>query len=542
MAGTAPNAQLARFQSKAKETLAGFTTGQKTMTVITVLAVVIGGYLFMGIAGKPTYSPLFSNLGGTDAAAITAKLTAAHIPYQLADGGATILVPAKDVFQERIDMSAAGLPNSNQQGYSLLDKEGITTSEFQQQVEYQQAVEGELDQTIEAINGVQSAVVNVVIPQDTVFSGSSGSPSASVLLELQPGVTLSSSQVQAVVHLVASSIENMTPAEVTVTDQNGDMLAAPGVSSATAGVGANDQQTESYDNELSTEIQNDLASVLGPGMAIVHVNAQLDFDQSQVNTKTYAPKGTAVSSSSTKETYGGNSTSSAVTGGVLGQTTPTTTPAGAATTPTTVPAGVPGSNYIQNSNTNNNAVSVSNRSDVTAPGSVTRMSVAVLINSSVKDSPAVIKAFVANAVGLDTKRGDSMSVGTLSFNNTQAKSAATALKAATSTKSMSSMLATVRTALILLVVALLVLYALRKLTKPVRTAIQLPLEELDLDEELELSAANMMPALSRGDPHVVASRARAAVSAADAAALGEMIDQDPAAIAEMLRGWLSEER
>ena len=113
------NPQLARAQAKVKTTLSQFTTGQKTVTAVALVVVILGGYLFMSWAGKPTYAPLFSNLGASDAAAITQKLSADHIPYQLTDGGATIMVPSKDVYQQRITMSAANLPNDDQQGYSL---------------------------------------------------------------------------------------------------------------------------------------------------------------------------------------------------------------------------------------------------------------------------------------------------------------------------------------------------------------------------------------------------------------------------------------
>ena len=124
----------------------------------------------MSWAGKPSYVPLFSNLSSSDAAAITQKLAANKVPYELAEDGQQVLVPQGDVYQQRLDMAAAGLPSSGDQGYSLLDSSGVTTSQFQQQVEYQQAVSDELEKTIESISGVSSALVNVVIPQQSLFS------------------------------------------------------------------------------------------------------------------------------------------------------------------------------------------------------------------------------------------------------------------------------------------------------------------------------------------------------------------------------------
>ena len=179
------NGLLLRLRDRAKEVMDGFSSGQKAVVVVAVLAVVIGGYMFMSWASQPSYVPLFSNLSSTDAAAITQKLATNKVPYQLSEGGQQVMVPAADVYQQRLDMAAAGLPSSGDQGYSLLDTfEVVYPSQFQQQVEYQQAVSDELDQTIESINGVSSAVVNVVIPQQSLFSSGSDQPSASVLVSL----------------------------------------------------------------------------------------------------------------------------------------------------------------------------------------------------------------------------------------------------------------------------------------------------------------------------------------------------------------------
>ena len=187
-------------------------------------------------------------------------------------------------------MAAAGLPSSGDQGYSLLDSSGVTTSQFQQQVEYQQAVSDELEQTIESINGVSSAVVNVVIPQESLFSSSADQPSASVLVSLEAGLTLTAEQVEAIVHLVASSIEGLTPDNVTVADSNGDVLNAPGTDAGNVAAGTIEQQeTDTYDQSLDDSLQDMLATVLGPGNAVVHASALLDFDQTQITSQIYDP-------------------------------------------------------------------------------------------------------------------------------------------------------------------------------------------------------------------------------------------------------------
>ena len=318
--------------------MSGFSSGQKAMVSVAVLAVVLGGYIFMSWAGKPSYVPLFSNLSSADAASITQKLATNKVPYELAEGGEQIMVPAGDVYQQRLDMAADGLPSSGSQGYSLLDTAGVTTSEFQQQVEYQQAVSDELEQTIESITGVNSAQVSVVIPQESLFTSSSDQPSASVLVSLDPGSSLTAEQVQAIVHLVASSVEGLSPNDVTVADSNGDVLNAPGTDAGNVAAGTMDeQQTDSYDQDLDTSIQDMLATVLGPGNAVVHASAQLDFDQTQTSSEIYNPNNQApipVQQASSKETYTGANASQAAQG-ILGAGSATTLPVNAASTPIT---------------------------------------------------------------------------------------------------------------------------------------------------------------------------------------------------------------
>ena len=113
-----------RLRDRSKEIMAGFSSGQKAVVIVAVLAVVVGGYLFMSWASKPSYVPLFSNLSSSDAAAITQKLAANKVPYELSEDGQQVMVPEGDVYQQRLDMAAAGLPSSGDQGYSLLDSAG----------------------------------------------------------------------------------------------------------------------------------------------------------------------------------------------------------------------------------------------------------------------------------------------------------------------------------------------------------------------------------------------------------------------------------
>lgn len=538
--------------------MAGFSTGQRAVVGVAVLAVVIGGYLFMGWAGKPTYVPLFSNLSSTDAAAITQKLAGAKEPYQLAEGGQQVLVPQGAVYQERLDMAAAGLPSAGNQGYSLLDSAGVTTSQFQQQVEYQQAVSDQLEKTIESINGVTSAQVSVVIPQQSLFSNSSDQPSASVLVALQPGTALGAEQVQAIVHLVASSIEGLSSDNVTVADSNGDVLNAPGTNSAAVAAGTMDQQqTVAYEQSLDSSIQAMLAGVLGPGNAVVQTNAQLDFSQTQTNSQIYDPNKQGpipVQQATSKQVYSGPGANQAA-GGVLGSVTTlpstttakttTTTKKGAKTTtslPTSSVTTVP--SYVQSGQSQQNVVSEVTKTVDSAPGALVRLSVAVVVNSSVKNvSPAVISKLVSAAAGLQPSRGDAIQVAFMTFNQTQAQQAAAQLKAAAGAKSQAALMGEAKTGLVLLGVVILLVISLRRITKTTRVPLALPAgyQHLELeqgegygdDEDATLALGASMHE-GRPEAYVPVS----APLESEVSHIGQMIEREPERIAEMLRAWL----
>src|SRR5579875_3079588 len=231
-----PANEITRVREAVRRFATGFTPGQKAVTIAALVALVVGVGLLVSFTGRPTYAPLFTNVQPADAASITAKLTSDKVPYQLADGGSTIMVPAADVATERLSLAQAGLPATSTVGLSLLDKEGITTSSMTQQADYLQALQGELEQTIDSIQGVSGAQVNIALPANQTFSLNNNNPTgASVLVSMQPGATLSGNEVSAIVHLVASSVPNLDMSDVTVADNSGDLLAGPGVSASAGG-------------------------------------------------------------------------------------------------------------------------------------------------------------------------------------------------------------------------------------------------------------------------------------------------------------------
>ncbi len=428
----------------------GFTSGQKVTVVLVTALLAMGGLFLMQMTSQPVYSPLFTGLSATDAASITQKLTASKVPYQLANGGQTILVPQTQVYQERLDMAQAGLPANSTVGLSLLDKVGITSSTLTQQADYQRALQGELASTIEAIQGVTSAQVNLALPPTDVFAISqSQQPSASVLVTLSPGVQLSPGQVQGIVHLVASSIPNLTPGNVTVVDSSGNVLSAPGFDNSAA---QNSSATNAFDQSLQASIQSMLNNVAGPGNADVRVSAQLNFNQVKTTTSSVAtnnkgvPLSTPTQVQSSTQTYTGTGTPPS---GVLGTLTPAT-------------GATQSSNYSQKQTTTNYAVSQVNQTVSQSPGQIQSISVAVLLNSAVKGvSASKVKQLVAAAVGYNAKRGDQLSIVSLPFSAAATAQAKASQSAAASASSMSSYLGLAKIALLVLGVIAVMFLMLR---------------------------------------------------------------------------------
>jgi flagellar M-ring protein FliF len=463
-------------------------------------------------------------------------------------------VPQAQFYQLRIDLSSAGLPSKGSPGWALLDKQGITTSEFRQRVDYQRALEGELANTIAAIDGVGTADVHLVIPKDDVFAGDATKPSASVLIRPTGSARLGSQQVQAVVHLVASSVEGLDAASVTVADSTGKVLSAPGTDLGAAG-DAHAEQQAAFESHLGASLQTLLEPVVGAGHAVVRVSATLDFDKRSTKTETYQPDqgAPAVRETTTKEDYKGMSPTA---GGVLG-------PSG---TPTTDASG---SNYTKEAAERSFAVSKVNEEVDSAPGAVQRLTVAVLLDrSKTKVQTRQVEDLVRAAAGLDATRGDAVQVTTADFDSTSVKAAEQAEAAASSAQRTGQLMAIGRSAgmVLLLLIVLFFGYRSARTATVNRVPLGLPAGSLGTlgasqgghAAALALSAA-MGPNASEGAaglaPVLAEITGEAAAALPPAASrpapvpvksisdqANELVSSQPEDVAQMLRGWLGDRR
>jgi flagellar M-ring protein FliF len=514
-------AALAGPLARIRSLLSTISVGQKIVIGLLVAGLALGGFVFFRWITAPTMAPLFSNLASSDASAIVDQLNTDGVAYTLADGGGTIMVAQDVVNSERLAMSGKGLPASNDSGYALLDQQGITTSEFQQQVSYQRALEGELATTLKALDGVNEAVVHIALPKDEVFATDEGKPTASVLLDLAPGTKLSGEQIQAVTHLVSSSIEKMDPADVTVADSTGAVLSAAG-EATTAGSGDSQAQAEQdYEARLAANAQAILDRVAGPGNAVVTVRADLNFDKVDTTAESYDYKqGTpAISESTTAENYTGTD---ATAGGVLGSESTTT-------------GGSGNSTYGKSATTSNNAVGKTVTTTEGAVGTVDRLTVSVVMDNATAGGvdQTQLQSLVSNAVGLDTARGDAITVAAMAFDQSAAQKAAAELKAAQAAEKSTQMWSMIKTGGIALGIALLVLVVWLRSR---RNREEYEEYEDDEPEPERIQVESIRdPALDdRALQQATAKREKVRGE------ISEMVSDRPDEVATMLRGWFAD--
>jgi flagellar M-ring protein FliF len=525
---------LAGTLERARSTFSTISLGQKVVIGLLLVGLLLGGFFFFRWITAPTQAPLFSNLASSDASAIVDELNASGTAYTLADGGQTIMVAQDQVYNLRLSMSGKGLPAAGKgTGYALLDQQGITTSEFQQQTTYQRALEGELSNTLEALKGVNTAVVHIALPKDQVFVTDQKKPTASVLLALAPGTTLTGEQVQAVTNLVSSSIVGMDAGQVTVTDSTGHVLAAPGTG-ITAGAGdARSQAEQAYEARLAANAQQILDTVVGPGHSKVSVRADVDLNKKQSTSETYTyTNGTPpLSSSTSSEKYTGNGTP---VGGVLGPSNMPNAATGGGT-----------STYDKSSTTDNNAVDKTTTTIDAAPGALNRLTVSVVMDNAVAGSlnQNQIQSLIGNSVGLDTARGDAITVASMPFDTTASKQAAADLTAAKAAEASAQMWSMIKTGGIAAGIALVVLLVWLRSRR--REEIEEEYEPLELSDDMLAELDRLRVASSREELPKVDNRQMELEAAERQKVRGDistMVSERPDEVAAMLRGWLSENK
>lgn len=385
----------------------------------------VGVLVALGLLGyanysEPTHGILFSNLSQQDAARIVERLQSLNTPYEIADGGSTITVPEESVHETRLTLANEGLPSGGGVGFEIFDTTRFGESDFSEQVQFRRALEGELSRTLGHIGGVTNARVHLVLPERSLFADDESSASASVALQLAPGWTLRPEQVVGVTHLVASSVPQLDPSNVTVVDGDGRPLSDPG-SEDSESVAISDAEGLRSQIERSKQraVQQLLDASLGPGAAVVRVNAEVSLSREEHLQETYDPERVATRSyelteERDPEAAGGGQ-------GVPGAASNLPGGEGAETPPSN--AGV-----ARREERRNYEVTKTVRRSVHPVGRVSRLTVAVVVDGlwsgegearayEPRDDAemARIRSLVATAAGISEERGDAITVECVPF-------------------------------------------------------------------------------------------------------------------------------
>lgn len=520
-----------RTLTRAQRTFGEFTIGQRFVSVIGTAALLLAGFVAFQWAVAPSYAPLFSDLAASDASAVIEELDARGIPYEIADGGGTIMVPRDEVYPARITLSGEGLPSDSSSGYSILDNQGLSTSQFKEQTDFKRAMEGELAATIESIDDVETAIVHLAMPPTRVFADEQDPKTASILVDTRAGRSLEPGQVQAIVNLVASSIDGLSPDAVTVADSTGAVLSAPGGSLA-ASASTRTQQVDTFQDRMRGQVQSMLDRVLGVGNSAVQVTANLSFDKTVTNTTRYFDNPLAVASTETTETYKGPE--SGQVGGVVGpdgQMDPTASPTQDA-------------QYSKSSRSSDNALNRTIERREAAPGGVESLHVGVVLDRDSLNGvdPRDIEDLVASALGIDEERGDTVQVSAMPFDRSSEQAMTEELAAARKADEKAAMITLGRNGALGLLGAIVLAVAWRRSRK--RAAARDADDTRTWVEQLRrggaVEAGTDAAAVGGANPAVLALDAAEGRSAEIREELATMVGRQPEDVAALLRGWLVE--
>ncbi len=363
-----------------------------------------------------------------DSAQIVSELEKRNIKYELRANGTQILVPSDKVLNLRLSMAQEGLPSGGSiVGYEIFDRsDAMGTSNFVMNVNMLRALEGELARTISSFSKVDSARVHLVVPKRELFTRDKAEPSASVVLKMRGGSTMSKQEVAAITHLVASAVPGLKTAQISVATTKGVMLAkgVPEEDDAQIYSSAAEEYRLAFENRMRNRIEQLIEQSVGPGKARANITADIDFDRVVTNSETYDPESQVARSVQANEERE-NSTERDINDNVsVANNLPDANPAEAGT--------LSERNMERTEETTNFEISKVVENHVKETGTINRLSVAVLVDGSYKEDEngdivyeprsdqelAKLKKLVESAIGYDEARGDTVEVINMQFTST----------------------------------------------------------------------------------------------------------------------------
>lgn len=502
-------------------------------------------------ARSPDYRTLYSNISDEDGGAIVAQLAQMNVPYRFQEHGGAIMVPADRVYEARLKLAQQGLPRGGQVGFELLDQEKFGLSQFNEQINYQRALEGELARTIEKLGPVKSARVHLAMPKQTLFVREQKSPSASVTLNLNAGRALDAGQVSAISWLISSAVPGLNADNVTLVDQNGNLLTQRG-----------DRAVQTSQLKYISEIEADyrqriqaiLAPVVGAANVKTQVTAQIDFTTHEQTAEQYQPNGTpetmAVRSRHASSSEQGNKTGPGGVPGALSNQPPT--PAAAPLTQPAANAAQDAQNTVataipyhrQNDETTNYELNRTLTHTKRSAGTIERLSVAVVVNYQPDEEgkPVAlsqarmeqIQALVKEAMGYSTARGDTLNVVNSPFNDAPAEPETPFWREP-------GFIDLLMSAGRYLAVALVALLLWRKMLQPFWIKHQqLALQKLELEKEARQAELNAQ--LRKAEMREQAKAQQRVETEVNIQQLRSTAEQDPQVIALVIRRWMNKEQ
>ena len=503
-------------------------------SLVLLIAIIAASAMY---GGKPDMVPLFSNMETKDAGEVAAKLKELKVNYEIIENkqGATINVAAADVHEARLQLATEGLPRGNK-GFEIFDDSKLGVTEFQNKVNYLQALQGELTRTIEQIEAVEKARVHIVMPEDSLYKKNEKPATASIMLMLKPNVQLSKKEIKGIVNLTSKSVQGLSPENITVVDETGKILNDPDddeentVSYQTL---TQIEMTRKVQERIQRDVQSLLDQALGEGRSYVRVNVELDFDQRQRDRQTYTPvvddSGIIRSEQIVNESYSGTSNQ----------------PGGPAGTQSNIPGYVAVENqsnadYSKKEVTKNYEINEETEKTVASPGSIKRVNVAVLVNEDITQAQQEsIQRSVASAVGIVEERGDTVSVEPLPFSTELAERRAAEEQAEKERQERNMYIAI---ALVLLIVCGIVAYYIRRKRERERLAAEAAeaarlAEEEERRREEEARAA----AIASGEVAAEELTPEELAQQNERLAIEELIRNKPADMAMLIKTWLAED-
>lgn len=408
--------------------LAALTVRQKIYIGAAVLAVIGGLVGFLRWQNERDFALLYSGLSQEDAAKVVAKLKELGTEYRLGSDSASIRVKSAKLAELRLQMAAAEIPKTGRIGFELFDRTNFGTTEFTENINFNRALEGELERTVMSIAEIEHARVHITAQKDSVFSENRRPAKASVLLRLRAEAKLAPQNVKAISNLVANAVDGLAPEMVSVLDVHGNLLSRPKSSEVSSDQGINDLLFEykaKIERDLLAKINNTLEPALGADRFRAAVSVDCDLSSTDQSEESFDPNRSVMTSSQRSEDLAGASQTSGVPG------TPSNLPR-----PTSRP-GLTGQGVARR--TENIAFQTSRtvRRTHLPQGNVKRLSVSVLVDYGIKvegtgaklkrtieppppDQLKKTRDLVAGVVGLQSERGDQLFVEALPFENTKA--------------------------------------------------------------------------------------------------------------------------